>query len=149
MNNHKSKSHDSFSVEGVLDAERRRGEALVARDMEALRGMLAPELTHTHTRGVTDTLESFLHFVEHDITFLSVERHSLNVRLYGDVAVMTGAQANLVQPAGKEPVLSRSQALQIWQWRSDRWTMVAFQSTTLPAGLSDPFSSYPSRGHGQ
>lgn len=55
---------------------------------------------------------------------------------------MTGTSENRVQPKGREPMLSRSQALQVWEWRGGRWIMVAFQSTTLPEQASDPFSSY-------
>jgi hypothetical protein len=133
---------DGPTIEGVIAAERRRGEALVAGDLAALRDILAPELTHTHTRGVTDDLPAFLHFVEHDMAFLEIERGPLTVRLFGDVAVMTGTSTNLVKPRDKEPILSRSQALQVWQWRSRRWVMLAFQSTTLPSQTADPFSSY-------
>jgi hypothetical protein len=69
------------AVEAVIDAERRRGRALVARDLATLRELLSPDLTPTHTRGVTDNLASFLHFVEYDITYLSTSREDVEVRL--------------------------------------------------------------------
>lgn len=135
----------SRTREGVLAAEQRRTAALVASDLETLRDILAPELTHTHTRGLTDDLVSFLHFVEHDIAFLKIERGALTVKMFGDVAVMSGTSANLVKPRGKEAILSRSQVLQVWHWRNARWVMEAFQSTTLPALAEDAFSSYVRR----
>ena len=126
------------TIEGVLEAERRRGEALVAEDMDTLEQLIAPEISHTHTRGVTDDFSSFFHFIQHDIRFLEVSRGKLAVRLIGTVAVMIGPQANRVQIRRTgESVLSRSQALQVWEWRGQRWMMIAFQSTTLPAN-DDP-----------
>lgn len=65
MNSSRSQDDRALTIEAVLDAERRRGAALVERDIDTLRELLARELTHTHTRGVTDNLASFLHFVEH------------------------------------------------------------------------------------
>ena len=131
------------TVEAVIDAERRRGQALVGRDLTSLRELLSPDLTHTHTRGVTDDLASFLHFVEHDITFLSVSRDDVAVRLSGDIAVMTGKSTNHVQPRGRDPICSRAQVLQVWHWIDGRWSQIAFQSTTLPVNEKDPYSSYP------
>lgn len=130
------------TVEAVLDAERRRGIALVARDLATLRELLSPDLTHTHTRGVTDNLASFLHFVEHDITYLSASREDVMVRLFGDIAVMTGKSTNHVQLSERDPICSRAQVLQVWQRQEGRWSQIAFQSTTLPENETDLFSSY-------
>jgi Domain of unknown function (DUF4440) len=130
------------TVEAVLDPERQRGRALVARDLATLRELLSPELTHTHTRGVTDNLASFLHFVEHDITYLSANREDLEVCLCGDLAVMTGKSTNHVRLRGRDPVCSRAQVLQVWQWRGGHWQLIAFQSTTLLANEIDPCSIY-------
>jgi len=136
-------SVNECSIESVLDAERRRGEALVAKDLVALRELLAEDLSHSHTRGVTDTLESFLHFVEHDIRYLDMQRDDLTVRLFGSVAIMTGNQTNRIEiRSASEPMTSRSCALQIWIWRNGRWQMNAFQSTTLPTTAEDRYSSY-------
>ncbi len=118
----------------VLDAERRRGEALVARDFVALRQIVASDIRHTHTRGVTDDFESYFHFVENELSFLAASRGELEVRLIGDVAVMQGAMKNLVLPKGRsEPLETAAEVLQVWQWRDERWQMISFQSTNLPA----------------
>jgi len=124
---------EQYSIEGVIDAERRRGKALVDRDFASLRAMISRDVTHTHTRGVTDDFESYFRFIEEDLAFLEVTRGPLSVRLFGDIAVMSGEMSNLVLPRGRtEPILSRSQVLQLWAWRDGRWMQEAFQSTTLP-----------------
>ena len=115
----------------------------MAADIEALQSMLTPDLTHTHTRGVTDNRESFLHFVRHDIRFLAVNRQDLAVRLVGTVAIITGNQFNHIQICGMaEPMVSRSTALQVWTWQDGTWWLKAFQSTNLPIEAIDPHSSY-------
>lgn len=124
---------DARNVDGVLDAERRRGEALVARDFAALRRIVAPDVRHTHTRGVTDDFDSYFRFVENELAFLAASRGKLDVRLIGDVAVMQGTMKNLVLPRGRsQPLETAAQVLQVWQWRDGRWQMIAFQSTNLP-----------------
>lgn len=121
------------SVAGVLAAETRRGEALVARDFQALRAMILPDIVHTHTRGVTDDFDRYFHYIENDLAFLEASRGELSVRLFGDVAMMSGPMTNIVLPKGRtEPITSRSQVLQLWVWCEGRWMLAAFQSTTLP-----------------
>jgi hypothetical protein len=125
--------NDARNPAGVIDAERRRGEALVARDFAALRRIVASDIRHTHTRGVTDDFDSYFHFVENDLAFLAASRGDLGVRLIGDIAVMQGTMKNLVLPKGRsEPLETAAQVLQVWEWRDGRWQMIAFQSTNLP-----------------
>jgi hypothetical protein len=124
---------DARSEAAVRDAERRRGEALVARDFAVLRQIVAPDIRHTHTRGVTDDFDSYFRFVENELAFLAASRGELDVRLIGDIAVMQGAMTNLVLPKGcSEPLETAAQVLQVWQWRDERWQLIAFQSTNLP-----------------
>ncbi|QTH20927.1 nuclear transport factor 2 family protein [Rhizorhabdus wittichii] len=121
-------------IAGVIAAEQRRGEALVARDFATLRTLVAPDITHTHTRGVTDDFDGYFRFVEQELAFLEASRGPLDVRISGDIAVMTGTMDNLVLPRGREePIRTRAQALQVWAWRDGGWRMIAFQSTNLPA----------------
>lgn len=124
---------DARNLAGVLDAERRRSEALVTRDFVALRQIVAPDIYHTHTRGVSNDFDSYFHFIENELSFLAGSRGELDVRLIGDVAVMQGQMRNLVLPKGRsEPLETTAQVLQVWQWRDGRWQMIAFQSTSLP-----------------
>ncbi|MCM3420235.1 nuclear transport factor 2 family protein [Sphingopyxis alaskensis] len=124
---------EARNIAGVLEAERRRGEALVTRDFAALRQIVAPDIRHTHTRGVIDDFDSYFHFVENELTFLAASRGGLDVRLIGDIAVMQGTMKNLVLPKGRsEPLETAAQVLQVWEWRDGRWQMIAFQSTNLP-----------------
>lgn len=117
----------------LLDAENRRGDALVARDFATLRALISPDISHTHTRGVTDDFAGYFRFVEEKIDFLECTRGTLDIRLFGTVAVMSGPMHNIVRPRGSDaPVRTDAQVLQVWEWRAGRWIMVAFQSTSLP-----------------
>ncbi|WP_176594186.1 nuclear transport factor 2 family protein [Sphingobium sp. EM0848] len=124
---------EEYSIDGVIAAERRRGEALVQQDYDSLRAMISRTVTHTHTRGVTDDFDSYFCYIEGELTFLEVTRGPLDVRLFGDAAVMSGEMSNLLSLKGRaEPILSRSLVLQVWAWRGGRWIQEAFQSTSLP-----------------
>jgi hypothetical protein len=121
------------STESVIEAEHRRGAALVERDFATLRRMIAKDLTHTHTRGATDDFDSYFHFIEHKIDFLQCTRGELKVRMLGNVAIMSGLMHNLVRLRDKETATStNAQVLQVWEWRSGEWVMLAFQSTSVP-----------------
>ena len=55
------------------------------------------------------------------------ERRDLKVRVYGDVAVMTGLMINT--PASGEPV--EAMVTQTWVKNGSRWQVVAFQASRL------------------
>ena len=133
----------SLTVTSVMEVEQQRVEALLAGDIQALRELLAPDLTHTHSRGVTDTLDSYLHFVQHDIRFIEIQRENMQVRLIGTAAIMDGNQLIRLQSRGMaESIISNSRVLQVWAWKDDQWLLHAFQSTTLSDEPIDTYSSY-------
>lgn len=121
------------SEKGVIEAEQLRCRALEQQDYAELRRMISTDITHTHTRGVTDDFESYFRFIEEDLEFLECSRGPLTVRLFGRVAVMTGPMRNVVRRRGEDSrITTAAQVLQVWEWRSNRWILVAFQSTSLP-----------------
>lgn len=124
---------DEKSIEGVARAEQKRCEALTTRDYEALRTLVARDLVHTHTRGVTDNFESYFRFIEQDLLFVEVTRGPLAIRINGDIATMSGEMHNLVLAAGRpNAIVTHAQVLQIWEWRDQAWRLTNFQSTNLP-----------------
>lgn len=119
-------------VQRVYDAERRRREALVNRDYDALGRLLSPSLSHTHTPGNTETLDEYLRFVREDVFFLAITRDNLAVRRFGGVAIMTGTMDSEIQVrATGQTVSLRAQVLQAWVLYGDDWQLEAFQATAL------------------
>jgi len=88
------RGHDAAVTE-VLALEAARCRAISGQDWEALAAMLSDDLTHTHITGVTQDKATYLAHVQKNPR--RVERRALKVRIYGDVAVVTGPQVNLVE----------------------------------------------------
>lgn len=130
MNNSSTPTQDE---KGVLDAEYQRCTALEKDDFEALKGLISPELVHTHTRGNTDDYVSFFNHVQNRIEFVKCTRGPLNIRIIGTVAIMTGSMRNVVRLRGDSADINVSaQVMQVWEWQGDRWRMTRFQATSVP-----------------
>jgi hypothetical protein len=124
--------NSSSDAKEILALEHRRCRAIVARDMPTLSGLLGTELVHTHTRGNVQDRAQYLHYIEHEMVFQSVERTDLDVRLFGDAAVVTGRLTNVVRRReDAEFVRVEAQVLQVWVRSSGGWVQVAFQATAL------------------
>jgi hypothetical protein len=119
---------DDVAVDEVLDAERRRCEAWLGDDVAALAELLADDIWYVHTNGVR---EDKAQVIETCRVGWVVSRSSLDVRLYDDVAVVTGGIT--VSPRSDTTTKYESQAIQVWLRRAGRWQLVTQQSTPLPS----------------
>lgn len=68
----------------------RRVRALIDKDYQSLREMLDESLVHVHTTGRTENYASFLAGVSTNLEFLAIRHGTLDVRLFGNTAVMIG-----------------------------------------------------------
>ena len=119
-------------VAEILALEQLRCNAIVARDVEALRALLTDDLVHTHTRGNTQSLAEYLDYVTQQMVFRSVERSDLKVKINGDTAIVTGKLTNTVRmQASKDFVRVEAQVLQVWVCWGQSWRQAAFQATAL------------------
>lgn len=122
---------DSADLE---QAERRRCTALMADDAEALAAMLADDLVHVHLNGTVDSKAGYLAGVREKYGFADVERGPLTVRVYGDVAVMTGTLTQKVRlKATGEIVPIRAFTTQTWLRTGDGWLLNTCHNAALPA----------------
>lgn len=128
-----SARNDQEVIDELRRLEQRRCAAIAADDTATLRELLAPTLTHVHTRGNQDSLESYLAYLATRVDILEVRRRDLEVSVYADCAVMTGHQTNTARPRGSDddPIQVESQVIQVWIRTDDRWQLVAFQATPL------------------
>jgi hypothetical protein len=126
-------------TEEILLVEQRRCRAIVERDFDSLRGIIARDLVHTHTRGNTQNYAEYFDYIENRMMFRSVERQDLKVRFYGDTAVVTGKLTNVVRPAELTEFVSvEAQLLQVWVKSPFGWQQVAFQATALSPPVKVP-----------
>ena len=110
--------------------ERRRQRALLEVDLDALDELLDDTLVYTHAHGITHTKAELLEHTANRRPYLDITRGELLIRVFGDVAVITGPLTNLVrQPGGGERTLA-GVAIQVLR-RDDhnRWRFVSSQTT--------------------
>ena len=110
--------------------ERRRQRALVEADLDALGELLDDTLVYTHSHGVTHTKAQLLEHTANRRPYLDITRGELLIRVFGDVAVITGPLTNLVRtPDGGERTLA-GVAIQVLRRDDDnRWRFVSSQTT--------------------
>jgi ketosteroid isomerase-like protein len=70
--------------------EAKRCAALVAGDLKTLDELLGEDLVHIHGSSVIDDRAGYLNKVAEKYIFHSIERGILHIRVFGDVAIVTG-----------------------------------------------------------
>ncbi len=126
--------HTDFPASYLLSLEQQRCDAIVNEDWERLRSLLSERLVHTHTRGNTDSRESYLAYISGIIQSLELRRENLQVIPLGiDVAVMHGKQINRARRRGDaREVVVEATVTQVWHREDkDHWRMVAFHASPL------------------
>lgn len=119
-------SAEETAIAEVIAAEQRRCQAMADDDVAAVEGLLGDELWYLHANGHHDDKSSIMASFK-DAT-RSVERDPLDVRIYGDVAVVIGGYVVTVAPRdGSSPRRIDNNGLQVWVKRDGRWQLVAHQ----------------------
>ncbi len=117
----------SNDLAAVLDLERRRCEAIAAGDMAALAQTLADDYLHVYGRGGTADKAAYIEEVTQGPR--APVRGELTVRLYGDVAVVTGALVNHVNYPDRGPEIIDAFVTQVAHRAEGVWRFVSFQIT--------------------
>ena len=118
-------------VDEVKKVEQRRVEALTSRDYATLEKLLADDLTYTHSNGRFQTKPQLLASLRAgDLEYRLMQHADVQVRPYGDTAVMTGRS--------RLKVISKAHHLEVpirftlvYVKRGGEWQMVAWQSAPL------------------
>lgn len=118
--------------EEVRAADARRIAAMVDGDVAALGSLLADDLTYTHSSGQVENEEQFLAAISSGkLDYESIVPSDVQVRIYGNTAVMTG-RADIKVKAQGNPLAFASRFTSVWVKGEGGWRMVAWQSTRLP-----------------
>ena len=113
----------------LLEADRRRREAMISADMRALSDLLSDELIWTHSSGRTDGKASFLEKIESGATvYHELEVDDAVIVPLGDVYVHHGTLTGSATAAGKRKDL-RNRFLSVWKTENGNFEMLAWQST--------------------
>ena len=118
------------SVEDSIRAlEEARGQALIRQDTVALSRMLAPEFTEISRLGtVRSRADNIRDIASGTLRLATVRYDSQAVKIYGDVAILTGIADNTGTFAGM-PFTGRIRYTRVFVRRDGRWQAVLMQQT--------------------
>jgi len=116
----------------VRRAETDRFAAMVKADVATLDKLLAPELSYTHGDARVVDKSVFVAELKAGVfKYLTIVPNDLNVRVYGNTAVVTGgAGMDIVNKGVPAKIRIRYTNMQIK--KNGSWQMVAWQATRLP-----------------
>jgi hypothetical protein len=119
--------------ETVIDLDKKRMQAMVAKDLATLESLLADDLVYTHSSARLDTKQSLIVGMTSGSTvYTAVEPSDVKAQDLGDTVVLTGvAQIRVV--ANGTPNAFGVRFTDVYARRNGRWQMVTWQSTRLPA----------------
>ena len=116
----------------IIELENQRIAAMIAGDETTLDTILSDDLIYTHSTARVETKAEFIGNVTSGRTrYVSFERDDVNIRDYGDTAVVTG-HAKLHVMAGEQDLEFQVRFVDIYCRLNGRWQMVAWQSTKIP-----------------
>lgn len=122
---------DTAIQEQVLDADKRRYDAMIGQDFDILAEILDDELIYSHSKGTMDDKASFLAALQSGkFRFKLSEREAMPVRVYGDVAILNGRVRLTVDVGGTEHV-AHNAFVTVWVLRTGRWRLVHWQATAV------------------
>lgn len=115
----------------IHELENQRFKSIVEKRYEDFAKLLHPELTYTHTTGITDTKDSYLSklFSGH-YDYKWIEHPISKIQIIGDIALVFGEMhSNLI--AGNAEKNLKNKSLAIWKKENNDWLFYAYQPTSL------------------
>ena len=112
----------------LLALEQRRCAAISSGDIETLKSLLSDDYVHVHMTAAVDDRAGHLQAVAKRARTTS--RGEIQVRVYGDLAVLTGELTNQMA-VGQEVRAVRAYCHQVAVRRAGAWRFVSIQLTPL------------------
>ena len=117
--------------EAVRKAENDRFAAMLKADVGALEKLLGADLTYTHGDGRVIGKDAFISdFKTGAFKYTTITPNEMTVRVFGDVAVVTGGAAMHVVNNGA-PADIKIRYTDVHVRRDGMWVMVAWEATRL------------------
>ena len=125
-------SNSSITLADALQAEDARYEAQIDNDFGTLETLLAKDLVYIHSSTVQDTKASFIESLRSGkVSYNNMERSNTKVRIFGNVAVITGKAVFEVTARGRNKTLNLL-FHSVWVKRDPGLQFVSWQATLLP-----------------
>ena len=112
----------------VLAAMESWKQAMLAKDTAALDRLLHPDLTYSHSNGMTQTKADVLKSPGNN---QSITFGETTVRVYGDTALVKGVIDFVSVSSAGTPASNHLSVLQVWIKGPQGWQLVARQATKL------------------
>jgi len=117
----------------VLASQDARFRAMIEEDIDALSQLLDDDLHYSHTKGDVESKAQFLSSVESKRTdYLAAKRRDVEVRLFGNTAVITGLSDIKLIWGGKQYEFT-IRFLEVSRKVDANWQLVAWQSVQFNA----------------
>ncbi|MDE1164865.1 MAG: nuclear transport factor 2 family protein [Pseudomonas sp.] len=121
------------TIQAVLQAEALRRSALMHDDATQVANLFADDLVYVHTTGLIHDKAQYLAYAANVVRYLDISRDQLHVRVYGEVAVMTGYQVNtLCKRSDEQVVRGEGFVTQVWVKGPHGWQISSFHGSRLP-----------------
>jgi len=121
---------DEATRAALLAVEARRREALIDGDLDALDELFEDSLVHIHAPGLVHDKAHLLEHVAARRAYLDMWRGELNMRVSGDIAIVTGELTNRMRaPGGGERTLAGPVTQVLHRGDDGQWRYVSFQMT--------------------
>ena len=125
-------AQDTKVEQAIKHLDEQRIAALIQPDIPALEAITADDFTYTHTSGQTQTkAEFFGDFKAGTRVFKSLKESDVQVRVYGNAAILTGRCDLTGVNAGKDFVLAMH-FTEVYANLNGHWQWIMWQSTRLP-----------------
>ena len=116
----------------IIDLDRKRMQAMAAKDIDTLDTLLAEDLVYTHSSARLDTKQTLMGNMKSGATvYSSVQPFDVKAQDLGDVVILTGSARIKVSSQGKQQDFG-VRFTDAYAKRNGRWQMVVWQSTRLP-----------------
>jgi ketosteroid isomerase-like protein len=122
----------SDNAKTIIDLDRKRMDAMAAKDVAFLGEVLGDDLVYTHSSARLDTKASLIGNMQSGSTvYQSVVPSDVMAQDLGDTVVLTGAARIKVSSGGK-PMDFGVRFTDVYAKRNGKWQMVAWHSTKTP-----------------
>lgn len=122
----------SSITDEILAVESQRQFAFSVGDIETLGELMADDLVHVHTNGRCEDKREFINHFRG--IKRRIERPDLTVRVYGDIAVVTGPMTNRTEQPNGLPKVAHLYVTQVLRRGDEGWKFVSFHASPLVGG---------------
>ena len=124
---------DTLSTSEINDLEDRRYAAIVDADLDALDELLSDDVMYAHSDATVDSKASYLELLRNGtLVYHSLEHRTETVVSRPGVVVVGGTMSGSIHMHGAAKTLN-SRVAAVWVAEGDRWRLLAFQPTRVPA----------------